>query len=139
MQTTRVSVKLTDSSVDRHNGCCVIRNRRIALSVLAICILMVISILLNPAPSLPQGPVDTVSAAVAVFFAVCLMSTFKCFRERLVLAIIAASLGVTFLSNLGYSKLLPGSIAGIKLTLWIAAAAISLTMVISSVRYSKTR
>jgi hypothetical protein len=62
------------------------------------------------------------------------MFYFSCFRERLLLALTAISLGVGILSRLDLNDLLPVSALKVKLALWILASVVSFTVLISSIR-----
>src|SRR6266446_1461692 len=121
---------LPDSSIDGHGRVCFNRNRNISLSVLAICVWLAITTILIPdpylkhgsvEPFLKHGPVDTVTTATAIFFSFYSMSIFRCFRERLVFAILGISLAVSLLSDLGHGDLLPASVVGIQFALRISA------------------
>ena len=133
----------SDDAPEMHTQYCGVRNKRVALIAFAFSCYFIF-LLVVKVPTQPRtfsdDPVGVMGMAVAVLVTVSLMYEFRCFLERVYLAVWAAELTVGLLTRgvVGSFTLTPALAVKIKLPLEILAAMAGLSMYLSAYSYQES-
>jgi len=124
-----------------HSKYCANRSAGIAITFLAICTLLA----MNSWRSLEsfsrpdRGLIDFVARLVSIVFLVQLLKAFQCARERLVVGIYLGNQLMWFVYDYAFQVGVLRQLRFVNLLMWVLAAILSASMLVSTVRASKPR